>query len=443
MKGHSIPFLGLRSTSALWLLLGAMFVVLCMPFLASAQSGRGSISGVVSDPSGAIINGVKVTALNRATGVTLHTVTSEAGLYSFVSLNPGLYEVTASQPGFESFAQNNVSVTVDQVTTVNMALKVGNMTELVEVTAAAEQTETSNSTVGQLIESATIERVPLLTRNVFDLIQLSGGVTPANGAPNSSSSYAITNISSGRPGVDVSSYTVNGAIQGSVYFMLDGSPLGVAENNIAAIIPAMEIPEDGVDELRVETQNTPASYQSGGAGVISVASKSGGDEFHGDAFGVFRPDILAANEYFNKTNQLLAGTPNKPPAFHRYQEGGAIGGPILHKKLFFFGDYEATQQKLYDPSSVFTVPTTAERNGDFSALLNNVDPNTGLLAPIAIYNPLAPDNPDGTRQSFPGNKLTNYIDPATGTNLVLNPIALKMLSMMPKCNYPNPSTCDS
>ncbi len=87
--------------------------------------------------------------------------------------------------------------------------------------------------------------------------------------------------------------------------MLDGSPLGVAENNIAAIIPAMEIPEDGVEEFRVETQNTPASYQSGAAGVISLVSKSGGDKFHGDAFVVLRPDILAANDYFNKQDQLL------------------------------------------------------------------------------------------------------------------------------------------
>ena len=135
-------------------------------------------------------------------------------------------------------------------------------------------------------------------------MQLSAGVTPANGSPNSSNSEAIINISSGRPGIDVSSYSINGAIVGSVYYMLDGSPLGIAENNVAAIMPMSEIPEDGVDEYRVETQNTPASYQSGGAGVISLVSKSGGDQFHGDAFGVFRPDILAANDYFNKQSQL-------------------------------------------------------------------------------------------------------------------------------------------
>ena len=198
-------------------------------------------------------------------------------------------------------------------------------------------------------------------------MQLSAGVTPANGAPNSSSSFAIENISSGRPGVDVSSYTINGAIVGSVYYMVDGSPLGIAENNVAAIIPAMDIPEDGVEETRVETQNTPASYQSGGAGVISLVTKSGANQFHGDAFGVFRPDVLAANEYFNKQSQIGNGTPNTSPSFHRYQEGGAIGGPILHNKLFFFGDYEATQQQQFDGSNTFTVPTTAERTGDFSA----------------------------------------------------------------------------
>jgi hypothetical protein len=400
-------------------------VVLCAGSIALGQAGRGSINGLVTDPSGAVVNGAKVTALNHATGVALHTVTSEAGLYSFVSLTPGVYVVTASQKGFESVAQDNVLVTVDQVSTTNIALRVGSVTDTVTVTETTELVDTTNSTVGQLIDQAAIDRVPLFTRNVFDLVQLSAGVTPANGSPNSSSSQSISSISSGRPGIDVSSYTINGAIIGSVYYMLDGSPLGIAENNIAAIMPAMEIPEDGVQEFRVETQNTAASYQSGAAGVISLVSKSGGDKFHGDAFVVLRPDILAANEYFNKQYDLSQGLPNLPPSRHRYQEGGAIGGPIVHKKLFFFGDYEGTQEKLYDGSSIFTVPTTAERTGDFSA-----DSYT-------IYNPLAPDNPDGTRQPFPGNILTNY------PGLTLNPTAVAFLSHMPKCNYPDPVSCEA
>jgi len=108
-------------------------------------------------------------------------------------------------------------VTVDQSTTVNISMKVGSVNEVVTVNETSSLVDTTNSTVGQLISAETIERVPLLTRNVFDLVQLSAGVTPANGAPNSSSSFAIENISSGRPGVDVSSYTINGAIVGSVY----------------------------------------------------------------------------------------------------------------------------------------------------------------------------------------------------------------------------------
>lgn len=394
-------------------------LLLCSLTVAFGQAGRGSISGLVSDPSGAIVPGAKVIAKDQATGVELSTVSTAAGLYSFISLTPGTYQVRVSATGFETTVQKNIRVTVDQVSTINVTLKLGSVSEVVTVNETAALIDTSNSTVGQLISSETIDRVPLLTRNVFDLVQLSAGVTPANGAPNSSSSFAIQNISSGRPGVDVSSYTINGAIVGSVYYMVDGSPLGIAENNVAAVIPALDIPEDGVQETRVETQNTPASYQSGGAGVISLVTKSGTNEFHGDAFGVFRPDVLAANEFFNKQSQLANGSPNTSPSFHRYQEGGAIGGPILHNKLFIFGDYEATQQQQFDGSNIFTVPTSAERTGDFSA------------DSFTIYNPFVPDNPDGTRQAFANNIISNP-----------NPIALKFLSEMPKCNV-HPDTCDT
>ena len=407
--------------------LGAVFFLYnCLPMLlffafASAlfpQAGRGGISGLVSDATGAIVPGATVTAKNAATAESLNTVTNGAGLYSFISLSPGKYEVRSTEKGFDTVVQQNVTVTVDQVTTVNLVLKVGADSQVVTVTETTELVDTSNSTVGQLITAETIDRVPLLTRNVYDLVQLSAGVTPANGAPNSSSSFAIENISSGRPGVDVSSYTVNGAVEGSVYYMVDGSPLGIAENNAAAIIPAMDLPEDDVDEVRVETQNTPASYQSGGAGVISVATKSGGEKFHGDAFGVFRPDVLAANEYFNKQYDAQNGLANTSPSFHRYQEGAAIGGPLLHKKLFFFGDYEATQQQQYDGSNRFVVPTTAERSGDFSA------------DPFTIYDPTQPDVATGplagTRQPFANNVIAHP-----------DPVALKFISQMPKCNLSN------
>ena len=403
-----------RPRATMACILVSLLVLSFLPTTAFAQAGRGSISGLVTDQSGAIVPGAKVVAEEKGTGVKRSSLTTGAGLYSFISLTPGSYQVTASATGFQTVVRKNIPVSVDQVSAVNFSLPVGSVSEVVTVTEAASLVETSNSTVGQLISSETIDRVPLLTRNVFDLVQLSAGVTPANGAPNSSSSQAISSITSGRPGVDVSSYTINGSIIGSVYYMVDGSPLGIAENNAGAIIPALDIPEDGVQETRVETQNTPASYQSGGAGVISLVTKSGTNRFHGDAFGIFRPDALAANEYFNKQHGFAT------PSFHRYQEGGSIGGPIIRNKLFFFADYEATQQQQFDGSNTFTVPTTAERTGDFSA------------DDFTIYNPLVPDNPDGTRQPFLNNKIANP-----------NPIALAFLAQFPKCNAPNAASCDS
>lgn len=405
--------------------LSVFILFLCAASVAFAQAGRGSISGLVSDPSGAIVSGAKVTLLNPATGVAQHTVTSSAGLYTFISLNPGVYQVTASQTGFKNVAQDKVTVTVDQVTEVNITLLVGAISETVTVTQGIELVEPSNSTVGSLIPAEAIDRVPLVSRNVYDLIQLSAGVNAVNGSPNSSDSMqSIQNISVGRPGVDVSADTINGSLVGSVYYMIDGAPIGIAENNSAAIIPAMNVPEDGVEEVRVETQNTPASYQSGGAGVISLVTKSGTNKFHGDAFGVFRPNILAANDYFNKQSELSLGQANTPPAFHRYQEGGAIGGPIRKDKLFFFADYEDTQQEQFEGLKTYAVPTSREKVGDFSQM------------GFTIYDPTQPDYTSGplagTRQPFAGNIIPNP-----------NPIGLLYLGNMPKCNYPDPTTCDS
>src|SRR5579864_5968661 len=387
---------------------------------AFAQAGRGSISGTVTDSGGAVVSGAQVTLLNSATGVTQHTVTSAGGLYDFISLNPGVYQVTASQTGFAPAAVDKITVNVDQTTEANITLKVGAATESVTVTSGVDLVEPTSSTVGTLVTSETIDRVPLLYRNVYDLVQLSAGVISVNGSPNSSDSFqSVQNISVGRPGVDVSANTFNGSLVGSVYYMLDGAPIGIAENNSAAIIPAMNIPEDGVDEVRVETQNTPASYLSGGAGVISLVSKSGTNKLHGDVFGVFRPDALSANEYFNKQTQLSQGQKNSPPDFHRYQEGGAIGGPIKKDKLFFFADYEDTQQQQFEGLDVFSVPTKAERVGDFS--------NMGFT----IYDPTRPDV-GGNRQAFPGNIIPNP-----------NPIALKFLANMPLCNIPDPTSCEN
>lgn len=392
---HPRRFLAVCSTGVVLLTSSALF----------AQAGRGGISGTVLDSSGAQVPGATVVATDVAKGTKLSTVTTAAGVYSFVSVAPGRYTVTVTRPGFEADVESNVQVSVDQVSTINVALRPGAVNEVVNVDASSSLVDASSSTVGQLISAQAIDRVPLVTRDVYQLVQLSAGVLPANGTPNSSDNPSISNA---RSLIDVSAYTVNGSLQGNVYYMLDGSPIGVAENNIATIIPAFQIPEDGVEEFRVETQNTPATYASGGGGVISLVSKSGTNRLHGDAFGYFRPNALAANDYFYKIYN--PGLP--PPDFHRYQQGGSISGPVLKDRLFFFGDYEATQQALLE-SGALTVPTAAERTGDFSA------------DSLTIYNPLLPDNPDGTRQAFVGN-----IIPSGD----LDPVALKFANLYPLPN---------
>ncbi|MGA7521738.1 MAG: carboxypeptidase regulatory-like domain-containing protein [Acidobacteriaceae bacterium] len=374
-----------RAGQYLWIPL-LLAAATCMAF---GQAGNGSISGIVSDSSGATIVGATVTVQSDVTGVALTRVTNTTGVYSIASLPPATYAVTFSQKGFATSVHRNVIVTVDQNTILNATLSVGSVNQVVTVAGTSSPIETANSTVGQLIDESTINRVPLLTRDVYQLVQLSAGVIPTNGIPNASDTTAVFNA---RPGADVAGYTINGATPGSVQFLVDGSPIGIGENNLGAEIPAMQIPLDDVQEYRVETQNTPANYQSGGAGAISLVTKSGTNHFHGDAFVYIRPNTLSANDYFEKQIEATNGTPNQAPDFHRYQEGGSIGAPLLHDKLFLFADYEATQQDSLQ-TAFYTVPTAAERNGDFSA------------DSFTIYNPLVPDLPNGQRQAFSGNKI--------------------------------------
>ncbi len=399
----------LRRLSAV-LSLGMFVAVLC-----SAQGGRGGISGLITDQSGAVIAGASVRLENTGTAVTLSGGTTGAGLYSFTSLTPGTYKLTVSQSGFQTAMQENITVSVDQVATINITLHTGAVNQVVNVSDTASLVETSDTTVGQLISNQTIERVPLVTRNVYQLVQLSSGVSPTNGVANAADTQAIYNA---RPGANVSTYTINGALGGSLYYMLDGSPISIPENNVGVLIPAFQIPLDAVEEFRVETQDAPATYQSGGAGVISLVTKSGTNQFHGDVFGYIRPNAFAANDTFVKASQLANGEPNRPLDFHRYQEGGSIAGPIVRNKLFFFGDYEATQQQTIQ-TGTYTVPTLAERNGDFSA------------DSFTIFNPFAPDRADGTRQPFPGN-----IIPVASRN----PIGVGVAQWFPEPNQPGVGT---
>jgi hypothetical protein len=385
---------------------GAVIATVGAVSLAAQVAGRGSLSGLVTDATGAVVPAASVTLTNVATGVALKGKTSGAGLYSFVSLVPGSYRLEVSQAGFQTMVQDHIAIAVDQAETVNVALKLGSQTETVTVSAAEDITATTSSTTGQLITSDVIDRLPLSARDVFQLAMLSPGVIPQDGNINS--------IDTGRDQVSI--FTINGAQQGTIYYILDGSPLTIGENNQGVVIPALEPPEDSVEEFRMELNATPASVQTGAAGVISLVSKSGTDSFHGDAFAWIQPNGLDANTYFNNLN----GVPI--PDFHRYQWGGSFGGPIKKDKFFFFGDYEGTQESS-GTSLTTTVPTAAEKGGDFSG-----DVSGG--SSVTIYNPFNFGNancsgsPAPCPQPFPNNNVQGYI----------NPIAQKYLQYWPSPN---------
>jgi hypothetical protein len=379
--------------------------VLLLAPVVPGQTGRGGITGLITDPSGGVIPGATVQIVNVATGFSQDMQSSSAGLYFFTALVPGTYRVTASYQGFQKVVRDSIPVEVDRVSPVNIELRPGEVTETVTVVAEPVLTNTTNSTIGQLIDSKALDSVPINGRNVFLLVQLTPGVVPINGAVNQTGAFT-------RPGVEVSALNINGGQAGSVAYMLDGSPLTVDGYGAGASSPAFTPPLDAVQEFRMQSSNLFPSYASPGTGVISLVSKSGGEQFHGSAFYFARPNALASNDPFLKASQARSGRPNEPPDFHRYQWGGSIGGPIRRGKLFFFGDYEGTQTRTLETLST-TVPTAAEKAGDF-------------LGVPTIYDPFTLDAA-GQRQPFPNNMIPRSLR---------NPVAVNIQELIPPPNQP-------
>ena len=270
------------------------------------QGGRGGISGLITDQTAGVIPGSKTGTHEprhgRAAGIRDHA----AGLYSFAALVPGAYRLSATFSGFQKAIRESILVETDRVTEVNLQLQPGEVTETVTVTGESVLANTTNSTIGQLITSNTLESMPMNGRNVFLLVQLTPGVVPINGALNQTGATQ-------RPGVEVSAFRINGQQAGSVAYMLDGSPLTVLGYGAAASSPAFTPALDAVQEYRMENSNLQASVNSPGTGVISVVSKSGTDRYHGSGFYFARPNAMAANDPFNKAAQALSGTANNAP----------------------------------------------------------------------------------------------------------------------------------
>jgi hypothetical protein len=367
-----------------------VWVICCLAALLTVplagQTFYGSVVGTVTDASGGAVAAATVILTNNGTSEKRTTTTAADGNYRFVNLVPGNYRLDAAQTGFKHYTRDQIAVEVDSVVRVDTSMQVGDVSQSVEVQAAAPLIQTENASLSQIVGTRTVQEMPLNGRNVLNLVSLVPGVVmqgAADGSPTGKNVFAAGN------------YQIGGGTQNQSAAYYDGVPTNVTYGNLIALTPT----QDAVSEFRVQTNNNTSEYGRYTGGVINIASKSGTNEIHGSAYEFLRNRVLnSANFFSNRNGQAKA-------AFTQNQFGVNLSGPVQKDKFFLFGSYEGYRSRQGVPFS-YTVPTLAELSGDFSKYVST----TG--AQIPIYDPLtqcgAYNNPAcGTtvaqRSPFPGN----------------------------------------
>jgi hypothetical protein len=373
--------------AALWL---AAFVAT----IGFAQTPTGTLQGTVVDPSGAAVGSARVRIVNNGTSVAKELTTDGNGRYVQPLLNPGLYTIEVEASGFAPAKQENIKLDVSQIYSADFKLTVGTVSSKVDVQATVPPLDSSNATLGQVIDTRTVIDLPLNGRNPFSLAQLVPGV---NNVGNASTPH------------------IGGSRNAVSEEQIDGVTNILPENNVGNTSAAYTPIVDSVNEFSVQTNALSAEYGRFGGGVINVVTKSGTNEWHGGAFAFARNGILNANDFFaNRSGSAR-------PDMHRYQYGGTLGGPILIPKLydgrnrtFFFFGFEETKE-ADNAVETDTVPTVAQRAGDFSAPGNPV-----IYDPSTIHT-----DASGAlvRSPFAGNRLPG-----------LSPIGLNVINYFPLPN---------
>ncbi|ABF39433.1 hypothetical protein Acid345_0428 [Candidatus Koribacter versatilis Ellin345] len=311
----------------------------------------GSISGVITDSSGAVVAGANVTATDTQTGTHTTVVTDSKGFYNFPSLAVGNYTVEISRPGFKQYRTTDLVVNANSALRLDAALVVGAASEKVEVTSEAVHVETQSTQMGEVITGKTMTAVPLNGRAFTDLLALQPGVSPYN---SSDTGMAGVNDRPVDGGLNSGNQSVNGQREASNGFMVNGSNVEEGKTNGAAIIPNL----DSISEFRIITNNYDAEYGNYSGGQINVVTKSGTNALHGTVFDFLRNTSLDAKNYF-------AAHSDPTPVFRQNQFGGTIGGAIKKNSTFFFVDYQGTRQTLA-PTVTAQVPTVDNLGGNFS-----------------------------------------------------------------------------
>lgn len=337
-----------------------------------AQGPTGEITGIVMDPSSAIVAGAAVDLLNTATGAARRVATNLSGAYAFPSLPPGIYTMTVEAPGFRKQTRPGIELQVQQTARIDFTLAVGDTSETMEVLGEAPQMVTEDSTVGQVIENKRILELPLNGRNYLQLAALAPGVNI-----NSSASGAAGFQGGNRSRQAVS---INGQRSQFSHFTLDGLENTDPNINSYIFLPSIE----ALQEFKVQSATYPAEYGYA-LGQINATTRSGTNRIHGSVFEFLRNSALDAKNYFDRPNEKI-------PPFRRNQFGATIGGPVVKNKLFYFGNYEGLRE-LKALTRTSTVPVAEWRNGNLSQRRPVYDPTTRV------------QQSDGriTAQQFPGN----------------------------------------
>ena len=366
-------------------------VITCAPRHLRAQATSGSITGFVKDSSGGAIAHTPVKVTNEATNITTQVPTDDSGFYNATHLIAGTYMVSIATDGYKTFTKTHIELQIDSTVRTDATLDVGNVSEVVNVTADPASLKTEKTDVDYRLDEHALATLPAINDNLTNLYTTAPGVVP----------FSFQIGSNENPGGGFMT-SVNGQLWMANDYQVDGiSDIAWGFTGLQIINP----PPDSVQELKITTANYDPEYGSVGGMVAQFVTKSGSNAFHGSAYWNNRNSYFAAANPFTET---------KASPFNQNIGGIAIGGPIKRNRLFFFGDYRLYRLAL-NSKIITTVPTTAERAGDFSAY--------GATYPI--FDP-STGNADGTgRTQFAGNKVPSDR---------FNPTSVKLLSLLPLPN---------
>ncbi len=352
-------------------------LVFLLPTPAMAQSSQARISGRVTDPTGAVVPAVQVTARNTETGVETRTQTNESGIYTLPYLSPGQYSLIAAAEGFKKNDRVGIRVETAEVREINIQLELGAVSEVTTVTAQQPLLENASGTVGQYMSNELLTDMPLAGRNSLDLVGMVGAAVPLGQNTNGK---ALFSLAGGR--VLNQSFSLDG---GNV----QNTRLGIGQN-------AYDPPVESLQEFRVVQNGYSAEFGGSAGGVVISTSKTGTNEFHGSAWEFFRNDKLDAANFFAPRDALTHQTQKPTLRYNLY--GATLGGPIRRNRTFFFGTYRRLTNNAGSPVTL-NVPSLLQRQGDFSRTYDSA----GRLT--LVYDPATtrPSGNTSVRDLFPGN----------------------------------------